>query len=1067
MQMSPFQIYKSSAGSGKTYTLTTSYLKLAMEQPSAFRQVLAVTFTNKATQEMKERIIKELKRIKSGVDLSQQMDQDLLEKWDLKPHELSQKASEVLTGILHDYSAFSVSTIDSFFQRVIRAFAREIDLQAKFDVEMDLDAVMARLIDRLMLRVNDEPELHRWMVAFSIAKITEGKSWDIRKPIHDLGSKMFQEDFKMIQHEVKAFLDEPDNLHKFRQHLFQQKKLIMDQTITMKDQATQIRQQHGLVWEDFEGGSRSFARCFEKLGDPVRPVPELTEAQKKKVGDPDKWSTKSSKNTAAIQAAYHDGLGELMSQIEPLEKAWTTLEVISKNLYVFGLFGYLLKELVELKDEENLLLISETNDFLRSITADNEAPFIYEKVGNQFQHFLLDEFQDTSGFQWASFRPLLVNSLSMGKTNLIVGDVKQSIYRWRGGEMRLLMEQVEKDVGQFGVEVQKLATNYRSLPQVVYFNNTLFSQLSRLLADGLSVNLGSPLGETLRQAYADVSQSVAPNQARKGISGKVKLEFIVSEAEKSYKEFVLAALPGKVEHLLAQGYRLRDIAILVRKNGQAAEIADAFMMHGQKEPEQRYEVLSDEALFLDKSSVVKCLLAALKAINDQDDKLSERSIWIHWARIRSEELGPELFQEGAMPESLQQLRANYTRKMTDFRRLPLMDLLEALIDLLGFNENMQEKAYLSGLKEAIYDFSDKNRADLGNFLEWWEQQGHKRTIKLPEEHNAIRILTIHKSKGLQFKVVLLPFLDWKLFDTGKDNIVWAPYEWDENLPPLNVPLTVRNDLLKSAFAPIFLQESLLHHLDNLNMLYVAFTRAEEVIWGLAPYRESKGPVKLNTVSDLLIQAMSLPPTPGLELDLGSHFDPENLVFEAGDWHPVRAYPEPEDEKQPMAWQYRPWVQSLQVKQVFGSFEDAGLFRKRDFGLLVHSLIERSRDMSGFMLELESLYFEGGIDIEEKTALESQFNELCKLDKFSTWFDGKHTVLTEQGILLPGGESKRPDRLVYKANSVEVVDFKTGKERKVHQDQVNGYVDLVRKMENEMMVEGYLCYLESGIIKKVS
>lgn len=1069
MQMTPFQIYKSSAGSGKTYTLTTAYLKLALEQPTAFRQVLAVTFTNKATQEMKERIIKELKRIKHKVDPQQQMDQDLLEKWHLDPPELAQRASGVLTAILHDYSAFSVSTIDSFFQRVIRAFAREIDLQAKFDVEMDLEAVMSRLVDRLMLRVVDDPELHRWMVDFSIARITDGGSWDIRKPIHDLGKKMFQEDFKNVQHEVKAFLEEPDMLHQFRQQLYLKKKLIFEQAHAMKDLATQIRQQHGLNWEDFTGGQKTFARCFDQLGDPLKPIPELSDAQKKKIGDPDGWATKTSKNKAAIHAAYHDGLGDLLAKMESQEKEWITLEVISKNLYVFGLFGYLLQELAELKDEENLLLISETNDFLRSITADNEAPFIYEKVGNQFQHFLLDEFQDTSGFQWASFRPLLINSLSMGKKNLIVGDVKQSIYRWRGGEMRLLMEKVEQEIGHFGVSIKQLATNYRSLPQVVYFNNTLFRQLSRLLADSLSAKLGSDHGETIRKAYAEVHQHVAPRQAEKGITGKVKLEFIAPEADQSYNDKVLGALPGQVEQLVALGYRLRDIAILVRKNGQAAEIADAFMLHGHKEPNQRYEVLSDEALFLHKSSVVKCLLAALKAIDDPEDRLSERSIWIHWARIGGMELGAELFEEGSMPENLKPLRENFILKMPLFRRLPLMDLLEAVVDLLGFNEELQEKAYLSGLKEAFYDFAEKNRADLGNFLEWWEQQGHKRTIKLPEAHDAIRILTIHKSKGLQFKVVLLPFLDWKLFDTAKDNIVWARYNWDKNHSQVTIPLTLRNNLLKSDFASIFLEESLLHHLDNLNMLYVAFTRAEEVIWGMTPLKlkEGKGTANLSTVADLLIQAMSLPSVAGLELDLPSHFDQEKQLFETGEWHSLPPIQEPKKDIQPLLWQYRPWEQSLQVKNVFGSFEDAGLFRKRDYGLLVHALIERSKDVKDFKLELDTLYFEGGIDVKEKKALESQFIELCKLEKFSGWFDGRHRVLTEQGILLPGGESKRPDRLVFKGKRVEVVDFKTGKESKLHSQQIIGYVDLVRQMEKEAEVEGYLCYLELGSIIKVN
>ncbi|WP_375583157.1 UvrD-helicase domain-containing protein [Cyclobacterium xiamenense] len=1063
----PFQLYKSSAGSGKTYTLTTAYLKLALENPLAFRQILAVTFTNKATQEMKERILQELRRIRGQVDETQQMDRELMEKWGLSPVELSARAAATLTAILHDYAAFSVSTIDSFFQQVIRSFAREIDLQAKYDVELDMDRVMERIVDRLMTRVEEASDLHRWLVAFSLHRIQQGKSWDTKTAIFDLGKKIFQEDFKKVQPQIKKFLETPENLKKFGEYLQGQKRLLVSEAREMKARAEQIRTRHGLEWTDFSGGKRSFANKLEGLGIPSNPIPELTDSQKEKIPDPDTWYTKSSSKKAAILEANREGLAAIFARFEPLKRIWNSLEAMHKNLYVFGLFGYLLKELDALKEEENILLISEASDFLRTITAENDAPFIYEKVGNRFRHFLLDEFQDTSAFQWESFRPLLLNALSMGKTNLVVGDVKQSIYRWRGGEMRLLMEQVERDTGHFGLEVKQLDTNYRSLPKVVAFNNTLFSHLSGLLGTALTAEFGDQMGELIAKAYSEIRQEVSPRQKEKAMPGKVKMEFLPSGDEQNFTEVALEALPGKVDALLEKGYRLKDIALLVRKNEQAAQIADIFSTYGHQHPDKKYDVISDEALFLHRSAVVSCLLAALKLVSNPTEELAKTNLWVQWARAKQQPLSPQFFLKGTLPEPFTGQEAALYAKIEEYKRLPLLDLLEALVDLLGFNESLEERAYLSGLRESVYDFVGKNRADLGNFLEWWELHGRKRTVKLPDSHDAIRILTIHKSKGLQFKAVILPFLDWKLFDTAKDSIVWTHHVWEDGLPPVVMPLTIRKDLVHSAFEQVFREECLLSHLDSLNMLYVAFTRAEEVLWGLAPQRKRSSSGKFTTVADLLRQAMARR-TGEDEIHLPDYFDEAKESFELGSWPSGKKVSPPTvAAEENLAWKYHPWEERLQVQQVFGSFDELGLFSRRNFGQLVHALIERSKTKREFFLELDVLYFEGAVDAKERETLQKQFNGLCQVSEFDGWFDEKHRILTEQGILLPGGGSKRPDRLVFKKDLVEIVDFKTGKEADRYKDQVQGYMELIRQLETGKTVVGFICYLESGSIIKLT
>ncbi|MFC4873341.1 UvrD-helicase domain-containing protein [Negadavirga shengliensis] len=1071
----PFVIYKSSAGSGKTYTLTTEYLKLALENPAAFRHILAVTFTNKATREMKERILKEMVRLTASVDGREQMDSVLLKHLGGEPADLSSRAQKTLSALLHDYSAFSISTIDSFFQRVIRAFAKEIDLQAKFDIELDQNSVMDRLVDRLLLRVIDDSYLHKWLVDFASQQIQDGKSWDVRRNIKALGNQLFQENFKRYQSEIKTLLKDPENIKILHQHIHIQRQAILKQTAALREQANIIREKHGLVWEDFRGGKGSFACKFDKLGDPKNPLPSLTPNQKKMPWDSTLWYAKSSKKVAAIEAAFSEGLGGILGQFEPLTVLWNTLTALRNNFYVFGIFRYLLEELSDLKEEENILLISDANDFLREITAENDAPFIYEKVGTRFRHYLLDEFQDTSGFQWASFRPLLLNALSQGNRNLLVGDVKQSIYRWRGGEMRLLMEKVEEETSHFGVEVKRLDTNFRSLPNIIEFNNTLFDVLPGLMESVLSVDYQIEDTELIAKAYADVKQALSPLKEKSSFKGRVRLEFLKeSEDEEDdglgFKDRALLKLPGMVREMQDRGYRLKDLAFLVRNNSEGAEIADALMAYRQQHPDDgyRYDVLSDEAMYLNRAAVVRCLLAALQVLNDREDQVASKSLWIQWSRVHNREFGHDLFKQEGVPETIQAYHNAFESMKHVLLQLPLLDLVESVTAVLGLEKIERERAYLSGFKEAVYDFMKNNRTDLSSFLNWWKQNGEKRTVKIPDDHDAIRILTIHKSKGLQFKVVLAPFLDWKIFDTSKDNILWAPYYLEKPGLQAIFPISLRKDLNDSAFKSIYLEEALLAHLDTLNLLYVAFTRAEEVFFGISPFRDrnNKNNTGLGTVAAVLLEALENASASDNGSFLSEHYDMENHLFELGEWAGAPEADVHENIEVPLRWDHRQWQQVLKVKHVVGDMEAKDRYNRRSRGILIHAVIEKAKTKAQILSQMAALYFDGAIDGEEKKELEGYFYTLAAIPTFSSWFDDKAEVLTEQGIMLPGGERKRPDRIVFFDDRVEVVDFKTGEEGKDHIHQVKEYMVLVKEI-TQLPIKGFICYIEKNSIIEVA
>lgn len=1071
----PFLLYRSSAGSGKTYTLTLEYLKLALRNPqSGYRQILAVTFTNKATQEMKERIVEELERLSQGVNPAEFLDQELMNQLGLDAQQLMDRARMTLLHVLHGYGHFAVSTIDSFFQKVIRSFAREMDLQAKFDLEMDTDAVLDKLVDRIVEKVADDTSLRSWLIAYAEEQLLDGKSWDIREGIKGLGKEIFQERFKafraIFQESVgqEGFLPElKGQISRVRQHLIAESK-------TQAQQAEDIRLSFGLDWTDFKGGSNSFAKRFGALGNPKMPFPELTPIMLRDLPEVSSWYTNKSPHETAIRGAFAAGLGDLLLSWPQKVKEWNTFTSLQKNLNAFGVFRNLLLELRDLKDEEGILLISDVNDFLAEITRENEAPFLYEKIGNQYQHFLIDEFQDTSEFQWSSFKPLLENSLASGNTNLLVGDVKQSIYRWRGGKLELLLSEVQDQIHPDFVEVKNLSVNYRSLPGIIAFNNAVFQQLPGLMERGMEYKYELDPENRLSLAFEGVAQDVPKKKKEAAFQGKIHLEFAEkSTTEKTQEEEneeeegveleVLEKLPALVMQLQDQGYALRDIAFLVRTNVQGAILADR-MMELQRDlasSDYRFDVLSEESLFIDKSIAVKCVVGFLTYLSDPSDRVALKTLWQYYALVHGIPLSHELFFVKGLPIELLEKEQELVARQASFQQMPLIELVEQGLTFLGLTQKQQDLSYVSGFKEAVFDYVKKNRADLLGFLDWWELNKNKRTVKIPEDHDAMRILTIHKSKGLQFKVVVMPFMDWGIVSSGlQAPVLWAPFETEQGVPTV-VPLTHQTLLKNSHFAGAYNEEIRLSYLDSLNMLYVAFTRTEEAFFGFGTYSISKTKKEISpTRTGNLLYSLFSGGFKFME-ESASSWNPDTLTFAWGEW--------PKAEKQEniagsavpsLRWDCMDWKTKLQTKTYPWDFSPEGIRAReqRDFGVIIHDILAEAKGLEDAIQLVRKYTFEGRW--EEAIALEihQKLAQLFALPQVKAWFDPNLPTLTEQGILVPGGAQKRPDRILIGKDEALVIDFKTGVKRESHAHQVYEYMELVKSL-TQLPVKGYLCYLE--------
>lgn len=1074
MEKKPFIIYKSSAGSGKTYTLTLEYLKLALQSPHAFKQILAVTFTNKATQEMKERILKDLTRLSQEIRPSEFLDQELMKALNLSAEDLRTAARETLLDILHGYGYFAVSTIDSFFQRVIRSFAKEMDLQAKFELELDQTAVLDRLVDRVVEQVSSDDNLKKWLTEYAEERIEEGKSWDIRSALSGLGREIFQEKFKAHQMLFESTIAQEGFLGEFRKVIKGKKDELIDEALVIKSKANGIRVNYGLEWTDFKGSGSSFAKRFDQLGDEKSPIPALTEVMKRELPDADKWYSGTSKRKDEIRSAAESGLIELIFKLPDLLTQWNTLMALSRNLNAFGVFRNLLHELRELKDEESILMISDVNDFLKGIVAGNEAPFIYEKIGNQYRNFLIDEFQDTSEFQWSSFKPLLLNSLGTMNTNLLVGDVKQSIYRWRGGRLELLLHEVQEQINENYQDIKNLSVNYRSLPKVVSFNNSLFESLPELMQEGINSEFNVDSFNLLSDAYAGVKQDIPNKKLELDFQGKIHLEFTQKPARNSFgtsdeeedeeeNNSVLDKLIPLVMELQDKGYEPRDIAFLVRKNQQGADIADRMMSYAQENPDSgyRFDVLSEDSLFLGKSAAVKAVIALLQYLGNPADLVPLKTFWFYYSLIHEVEYSHELFEKNSLPAELRDKQEYLIDHLNPWLQLPLMEQVEEIIMFLDVYELKVDLAYVSGVKEAAFDFVKKNRADLQGFLDWWELNQFKRTVKIPENHNAMRILTIHKAKGLQYKAVIMPYLDWKIVASGlQAPIIWSEYAISETLNTV-LPLTHQAALADSEFIGIYGDEVRLAYLDTLNMLYVAFTRAEEVLYGFADFTQTaKGIINLkqsgNILYSLFAQGFTLPAHSFKE-----NWDDEKLIFDWGEWPESAVKKEVLTTVQvQLSWESKDWREKLKTREYAWDFSETGI-RARDqrkLGVLIHEILEQARSLEMALEILQSFVFDGRIDQETQQVISIQLIELFELPQFKTWYAAGFQAMSEQGILLPGGKQKRPDRILVGENLAIVIDFKTGEKTSKHQAQVREYMALVQNL-TQLPTQGFLCYLE--------
>ena len=1078
-------IYKASAGSGKTFTLSVEYIKLLIKDPQSYRSTLAVTFTNKATEEMKLRILSQLYGIWKLLPDSKSYIDKIKEDLDVTEEYMSERAGIALHNIVHNYSYFRIETIDSFFQSVLRNLARELDLTANLRIELNDYQIERNAVDELINSLDENSELLTWIMEYIRENMDDDKDWNVIGNIKRFGENIFREYYKTNSKKLNERLLEEGF---FKQYTTKLRQMRNEAEVEMQNEAAQFfdaLNHNGIEINDLNNGKNGPAGYFIKIKKGIYNNTIVTKRLQKVLDDGSESSwvkQKSSKETQDIvRELANSTLTPLVHHAE---------DVRQKNWYIYGSAVLTLRHLNQLRllnsienkvrmmnVEQNRFLLSDTHTLLHSLIRDTDSPFIFEKIGNYLENIMIDEFQDTSTVQWQNFKVLLEECMSHGEQqgNLIVGDVKQSIYRWRSGDWRML-NNIEREFPYLNsmLNVCSLDTNYRSSRRVITFNNAFFKRASELeYADQKSSTPDTSSPEQLKKAYSDVAQKVPSFRDNHGY---VSINLLPNE---DYRQQALQKTAEAVSLLLDSGANYSDIAILVRSNDIIQLIAEFF---ANELPDVK--IVSDEAFRLDSSVSVNIIVNAMLWLTHPDNILAKAYIAKAYQTYVLEKSEQETNKLLATAEGIDSaLPCALIDKRDDLLTMPIFELAEQIYTLFNIGNIKGEDAYLYAFYDALTDFIANNTADIDSFVEEWNDSIAAKTIQA-SAIDGIRIITIHQSKGLEFEHVVIPFCDWTL---EKGNTIWCtPQVEPYNELPL-IPVDFSASQMKGTIYEFdYNEEHLQNCVDNLNLLYVAFTRAASSLFVIAQRGtpSSRSYIVEQAITDIKLEGSSLDGDPSDKK--------AELLFSYGELEIVETKAKKKSDNI-----FTPEVENMNVDMA--TFSNKVEFKQsnksRDFvadddentddddrkqlsyiktGKILHYLFSTINttddiDTSLAQLEMDGLIEESGTNIKRlRDMLHKRFSNRQVAD----WFSSRWTLFNECTILdydaaTDTVREHRPDRVMKdeKTGEVVIVDFKFGSPRPEYVEQVNRYKALTQNM-GYPNVKGYLWFVYSNRIEEV-
>lgn len=1026
------KVLKASAGSGKTWNLAKQYIKLLLagHDSHSYRHILAVTFTNKATDEMKDRILKELHRLAKDPCSSGYYSEFVPSVYP-DAGSLSEAAETLLCNILHDYSAFAVSTIDRFFQQTLKAFAREIGQFSSYSIELDKGSLVRESVDRLLDSLTETDEHMRsleWMTRKTLSQLEDGDGYRLDYTLKKIADRFNSEEFRIAVEE--AGIDESSLYSDERLNLLEEgcRKVIEDYSAALAASVEAIYAAFDAAGLDPFDTSRHFMSSNLKKYAALEkdePVPMVTDSFRRNASDVSLWYPKAKKYMEGmVTAELEEAVSSFLSLFGMEYKVYNTALQLRRQVYGFAVANDLYANYHAIMKEKNVLTIDRTNNILKGIIDGCDTPFIYEKSGVRYDHFLLDEFQDTSLVQWDNFRPLLENSVASGNENLIVGDVKQSIYRWRQSEWDLLENQVADDFPD-RTQSDSLDTNFRSCLDIVEFNNAYF----KAAAAYLDRRFGE--GEVISGIYSDVGQKVHHKERR----GMVEAMFCDRDA-------FYPSILNAVHSAVAKGYRLGEITILVRMNQEGGDIAEYLIANG-------IPVLSDDSLRISSSLTVRRLSSLLAGIENPQDSMA-----LHLASS----LGIEL---PACWHSLVDLCEELLRRLHE-------------VDPDTYDS---EILYIQSFMDMLLEFVTTEGNSLRSFLKKWAED--KSSISSPKSDGSVRIMTVHKSKGLDFPYVIFPSLESVSFYTFTSR--WSrPDVKDtvlESVADGVYDVYLSGKSTDTLFAERYREELLMQYVDNLNVMYVAFTRASGAMTLIAPLPSGVELTEDGCVADDMKFSgfsqwtFAYLARNGKELGFSMEGTQEDgaVTFRRGDM------PEPVHEAASAAEVMHAGFGSWPLNSDGGRlklssdgldfFSDEGLTgvsaSNRIRGVVLHDILSRvvlPEDLHSSVLQA---VLDGELTGEEAAMVEPLLSERIAEAEARGWFPpDRSAVMNERELIDTDGSISRPDRVVTDGECIRVIDYKFGAHDPRYVRQVRRYADILRRMGYDD-VRAALWYVQSG------
>ncbi|GAB2787447.1 ATP-dependent exoDNAse (exonuclease V) beta subunit [Hymenobacter luteus] len=1118
-----FRIYSSSAGSGKTYQLTKEYLKLALgtDDASYFKRILAITFTNDAAGEMKQRIIGALRRfaqLPEGqtdpllTDIAEELAAEGQLAYLPTPPErqqvLRERAARTFRLVLYHYADFAVSTIDSFVQRIVTAFTRELGLPATFEVELDSATVLQSAVALLLDRVNRDPNarlLSRTISDFALSKAEEGRSWNnLPEELVEFGQFLLSEPVhEAVEQLQKLSMQDYRRLH---EALRQRKAEIEDAFRQVAQVAQEAVDTAGVTDSDLYQGRSGLLGYLTKWEERLQPEKEANSYVRATV-EQDKWYSGKVK-TAADKARVDAVKPALLSAYELVEKLRATL--LPDYLLVTGMLPYLFqvsllselsKSVDQLSRDRGVVLIAEFNRRIAQIVLREPVPFLYERMGEKYLHLLIDEFQDTSVLQWNNLLPLVENAVAGGQLSLAVGDAKQAIYRWRGGEMEQILRLHQNQTQHLynkaadeelrdllalryqtldpSLEAASLNTNYRSAPAIIGFNNAFFTHVS-------ATHEALPLVQGIYDA-AFVQRG--PESASAQAGGHVELLFTEDEApacryDAALGTYTPALLPGYltgqtldytestlyltlqlVEKALADGFRLQDVAVLCRRRDQSRRVAKFLKERG-------YDIISADSLSLEFAEVVNLLVALFRVLNQPADTLARAEALLLVDRVvRHQAPTPERARkwsalanhESARP-FFDELRAlGYDVQEQETGNLGLYELTERLIGLFGLLRREAEQEYLFRFLDLTLEYSLRFGNNLNNFLTYWDQRKSSLSINAPAGRDAITITTVHKAKGLDYGVVIVPFADWSL-KPYMGTLLWGRLADAAAKPLAQMPAVVvlpqTQALLHTPLAGQYTEEVEKTFLEGLNMLYVAFTRPRHRLYAISrkprPVKAAKDvdaptpPEPAKTVAELLHRYL---------LSTG-HWHDEQMAYVLADAQgfvpAFKTQEAPTDNSLPLHnLTSTPWEERLRLKQHANTvFDFNDQQAQREWNRKLHYALRRVKRASEIDRVAAQLVAEGLVSTRERPELLRRLHEVTKHPRMAHYFSAQVEAEAEREILVGGTRKQdyKPDRIVFETTGrlVTLIDFKAPPPEPHHRQPLQRYAQLFRQLGYEQV-----------------